>query len=191
MFKKAMACASLAALLLAGGCSANWSPTDASPAVVTHDEWFYDDFGAVIIPLDVDADFSEDAVDVQSDVLEFEAMTQRGSIAVACDHFTIVGMEIQPTGKISALEFKAIPGLSMEEGDAFLCKALIVDRAAGEVIIDFGIDGQECCKTLVQMLNGVIRMSCSGDCDNGETCSLGSSMDGGITEFTCACPDVP
>lgn len=190
MFKKAIPFVSVSSLVLCG-CSASWSPTDGSPAVINDDGWFHDGFGGVVVPFDVDDDLSEDALDADSDAEESDAMSQRDAIAVACQHFTIVGIEIQPTGKISALEFKAIPGLSMEEGDSFTCVSIIVDRVACEVVIDYGVNNEECCQMSVELLNGVMRMSCSGECDNGETCALDSSMTGEITVFTCECPVVP
>lgn len=190
MFKKAMPFVSVWWLVLLCGCAARMSPESGSPALIAAD-WYVDQSGAVIVPFDVDRDLSNDAADADSDLEESRAMSQREAIAIACGHFTIVGMEVQPTGQISALEFAAIAGLSMDEGESFMCVAIIVDRAAAEVIIDYGIEGEECCAMKVQMLNGVMRMSCSGDCDNGEVCALESTMTGDITEFTCACPKVP
>jgi len=149
---------------------------DASLGVVESEDWFYDDDGAVIMPYAL-----------PPAVTEKEAC----GISAACDAFTIVSIEILPDGRFGALEFASIPGLELSEGEVVQCASLIVDRAAKTVTIEFGDEAEDCCEMKVESLGGVVRMSCSGSCDNGEDCALQSETVNEITVFTCACPDVP
>ena len=174
MVLRVMTLVGLGVIMTAGGCGSMIGPSDSF--AVLEDDWFVDYDGSVIKAY-------EEAQTVTP--------TQRKAVSAACKDFTIVAIEVLPNGKVGAMEFKSIPGLDMQDGDAMYCKAVIVDRDAGEVTIDFGLDQEDCCEMLVEMLGSVIRMSCSGVCDNGEDCGLESETTGGLSSFTCACPDVP
>jgi len=169
-------CAGLGAAMCACQSSDVGSAPGAALGVVEADDWFYDDDGSIILLME------EAPVSTEKDACWIQA---------ACDAFTIVSVELLPDGRLGALEFAEIPGLGLAPGEVFLCKAIVVDRASKQVSIEVAQEGEECCQMKVETLDGVVRMSCSGECDNGDTCALESEVVDQITVFTCACPAVP
>ena len=180
MFGKTMCSVSLmglCALATLAGCKSGEPADEVTPAdapsmgVIEGDDWFYDDDGSVLL------------------LRETKQLAKDEAVVVAFKSLSIVAIELLPNGKFGAIELKAPQGLEM--GSTFTCKSIAINRVTGEAIIDFGNQGEDCCEMLVQTLDGVVRMSCSGNCDNGEDCALETTMAGEITSFTCECPVVP
>ena len=170
-----VACALAAGL---AGCTAGGAGGSDGTAlgVVPQDDLYYDDDGSVLIVQDED-----------------KAVTPAESLAFSglCEKLTIVGVDILPDGRIGAVLLETGP-LDLEPGQVFYCNALYHDGATGKLAIDFDAEGEECCQMKAEYLDGITRLSCSGDCDNGGSCGLKTEVDPqGITILTCACPDTP
>jgi hypothetical protein len=72
-----------------------------------------------------------------------------------------------------------------------MCKSMRVDLKNKVAEFDFGAKDEDCCQMKAETLGGVVRLSCSGDCDNGETCELQHDMEGQTNVWTCICPATP
>jgi hypothetical protein len=170
---------SVCACLLSGcagghaGATANASTNDAASMAVV-DDWYFEDDGSVIIIPDKAGEVSP---------------THQQTIALTFHAFTIIGAEMTTSGGIRAIEIKPMPG--MKDGDWFLCKALRVDLETKTAEFDFGVKEDDCCQMKCEMVGTVVRLSCSGNCDNGEACELLHEMEQQINVWTCVCPAVP
>lgn len=168
--KMELAMVAACACMLAG-CQAGAPVTGAALGVVQVDDWTYDDQGAVLI--------------MQP---EPKAMTdeQGAGLSKACKSLAIVGVDLLPDGRIGAVMLDG-NAFGLAPGQWFDCNSLEFDPSSAKIVADMDDQNLSCCQMKVEQLDGVTRITCSGTCDGGGSCSVQVGETGTIV-FTCGCP---